>query len=299
MSQIPIIPLIPMLVGQKDAKVFSGDGWVVVEDQGSRDHMEDRHVASTFTWNDGRRRLDIFGVFDGHNGDAVSHHCRKHLAERVAAVLRTSATVPESVPRCLQRAFHEVDEHAAATPGVDAHAIGSTACVVIITQRHLWVANSGDSRAFLHTSDGAVVALSDDHKPTKTGERERILRAGGTISYADGSARVQGRLNLSRSLGDRSLRPYVICTPDVVHRPRPDPPAPHRGGGGGRGGGSEVGAGYVIIASDGIWDVLTNEQVAAIVDGRRKSITQGLLDVLTQARMRGSGDNVTIMYVSV
>lgn len=48
-------------------------------------------------------------------------------------------------------------------------------------------------------SGGKAYPLSTDHKPSLIQEKTRILRAGSTIS-AEG--RIDGNLNLSRSIGD-------------------------------------------------------------------------------------------------
>ena len=43
-----------------------------------------------------------------------------------------------------------------------------------------------------------MVALSDDHKPDNAAEKARIMAAGGFVE----ENRVNGSLNLSRSMGD-------------------------------------------------------------------------------------------------
>lgn len=72
--------------------------------------------------------------------------------------------------------------------------------VVLITQTHIFCANAGDSRSVLGRSSGAQMcfALSDDHKPDNAQEKARIEAAGGFVE----ENRVNGSLNLSRSLGD-------------------------------------------------------------------------------------------------
>ena len=57
----------------------------------------------------------------------------------------------------------------------------------------------------------AAVQLSDDHKPNRTDERNRIEAAGGVVVWA-GTWRVGGVLAVSRAFGDRLLKRYVVCT---------------------------------------------------------------------------------------
>ena len=66
------------------------------------------------------------------------------------------------------------------------------------------VANAGDSRIVL-SRGGKAIDLSVDHKPSLPGEIDRITKAGGWVSE---QGRINGNLNLSRSLGD--LR-YVVA----------------------------------------------------------------------------------------
>lgn len=102
---------------------------------------------------------------------------------------------------------------------------GCTAVVALVRGRELTVANAGDSRAVLCRGGRAgacallcgsqhlpmnpalcdawtAVPLSFDHKPNDEVERSRIHKAGGFIREANGHFRVNGNLNLSRSLGD-------------------------------------------------------------------------------------------------
>jgi protein phosphatase 1L len=81
--------------------------------------------------------------------------------------------------------------------------------------------------------------LSEDHKPSRNDEHDRIESDGGAVIWA-GTWRVSGVLAVSRAFGDRALKKFVISLPDVRH----DAMA----------GGEE----YVVLASDGLWDVIAN-----------------------------------------
>ena len=99
--------------------------------------------------------------------------------------------------------------------------------------------------------------LSDDHKPDNKEEKARIQAAGGFVE----DNRINGGLNLSRSLGDfdykneescSSNQQMVICQPEVrsVKRKQNDQ--------------------FLILACDGIWDCLTSEEC---VEQTRESLT--------------------------
>ena len=79
--------------------------------------------------------------------------------------------------------------------------VGTTACVVLLTQTEIYCANAGDSRAILGQGL-STFDLSDDHKPENEDELIRIEAAGCDVS--DG--RVAGKLSLSRAIGDLAYK---------------------------------------------------------------------------------------------
>ncbi|ORM42075.1 putative protein phosphatase 2C 58 [Babesia sp. Xinjiang] len=134
---------------------------------------------------------------------------------------------------------------------------GSTSVVMVVLGGEnpaILVANAGDSRAVL-CRGGCAVALSHDHKPQLREEGERIRRAGGSVT----NGRVDGNLNLSRSLGDLTFKQdhtlppaeqRISAMPDV----RICPLTPHDE--------------FVVLACDGIWDCKSNQQVVDFVRSR-------------------------------
>ncbi len=65
----------------------------------------------------------------------------------------------------------------------------------------------------------AAVPLSEDHKPNRIDERQRIESAGGVVVWA-GTWRVGGVLAVSRAFGDRLLKRYVVAMPDITEQVR-------------------------------------------------------------------------------
>lgn len=88
--------------------------------------------------------------------------------------------------------------------------------------------------------------LTSDHKPSNASEKERVELLGGRIIQY-GVLRVQGVLAVTRALGDFSLRPYVSNVPAVGFVELT---------------GREC---FVVLASDGLWDVLDHGDVAALL----------------------------------
>jgi serine/threonine protein phosphatase PrpC len=82
--------------------------------------------------------------------------------------------------------------------------------------------------------------MSVDHKPNSREERSRIEDAGGVVVWA-GTWRVGGVLAVSRAFGDRPLKRYVIPTPDIRDESLTQDDD------------------CLILASDGLWDVVSNQ----------------------------------------
>ncbi|XP_021720791.1 probable protein phosphatase 2C 24 isoform X2 [Chenopodium quinoa] len=196
--------------------------------------------------------LHYFGVYDGHGCSHVAMRCRERLHELVKEEL---VAVPEW-KLAMERSFSRMDKEAIAwndgvigncrcelqTPECDA--VGSTAVVAIVTPEKIIVANCGDSRAVL-CRNGKSFPLSDDHKPDRPDELNRIEEAGGRVIFWDG-ARVLGVLAMSRAIGDNYLKPYVSCEPEVTIMDR------------------TVDDDCLILASDGLWDVVSNDTACGV-----------------------------------
>ena len=204
---------------------------------------------------------------------------------------------------------------------------GSTAVAVMIHEgtvdednllhRTLISANVGDSLAILCKRDGSVVQLTRDHKPNDVMERHRIEASGGSVDWCgmsddDGSPiegtgvyRINGNLAVARAIGDRAEKPseVEISTYDIS--------------------GDRTGD-IILLVSDGLWDVMENEDVADFVRRKLQEVVvdaPGAFDegesvaleakqlrmqwkrvaelVVDEALQRGSTDNVSVVIIMV
>lgn len=218
--------------------------------------------------------LHFFGIYDGHGGSQASLYCKQRfhllLAEELSALdsahddhdeLGHELTTKwkKTMTDCFSKIDKEVggvcpngicDDEAlegTCTSCEDAIApenVGTTAVVAVVGSCQIVIANCGDSRAVL-SRGGKAIALSTDHKPEREDETSRIESAGGRVICWDGY-RVGGFLALSRAIGDRYLKRYVISEPEVTCVQR--------------GSEDEV----LILASDGLWDVLSNDYACEV-----------------------------------
>lgn len=86
---------------------------------------------------------------------------------------------------------------------------GITLTIPPTNARHvLYTANAGDARGVLCRA-GKAVRLTYDHKGSDKQEAKRIIDAGGFVM----SGRVNGVLAVTRSLGDSSMKEFVVGAP--------------------------------------------------------------------------------------
>ena len=94
---------------------------------------------------------------------------------------------------------------------------GTTATICLLRQNHeLVIGHVGDSVAIL-CRDGKAIRLTKDHHLDNTQEEDRVKSMGATVTCnGQGKPRVNGRLDMTRSIGDLDLKPYgVIAEPST------------------------------------------------------------------------------------
>ncbi|XP_065008148.1 probable protein phosphatase 2C 30 isoform X3 [Musa acuminata AAA Group] len=288
---------------------------------GRRRDMEDAvSIRPDFVGGDHRipARHHFFGVFDGHGCSHVASLCKDRMHEVVAEEVETLApcagTPSQAWRVAMERSFARMDSEAVdgggggggggGRPSPDCRCelqpprcehVGSTAVVAVIGPTRIVVANCGDSRAVL-CRNGAPIPISSDHKPDREDELQRIEAMGGRVIYWDG-ARVLGVLAMSRAIGDSYLKPYVVSEPEVTVTER------------------EEGDECLILASDGLWDVVSNETACGIArmclrgggddeeeegGGGGDALCSDAAILLTKlALARQSADNISVVVIDL
>ena len=180
----------------------------------------------------------FFSSFDGHAGSLASQYC----CDWISSYLTSDPSFPHDMCSAMKNSFAALDEDFLSTGSSD----GTTACVcVVLGGQRILCANAGDSRAIVVRKNGASLPLSKDHKPSCPEETKRITNLGGKVIYSGcGSWRLEGMLSVSRGIGDAALKKFITPDPDVYdYMLSPEDY-------------------FVVIASDGLWDVVDNDQVA-------------------------------------
>ncbi|GKY99829.1 hypothetical protein MPSEU_000936700 [Mayamaea pseudoterrestris] len=213
-------------------------------------------------------RMALFAVYDGHGqgGELVSQYTLAEMQRR----LERHETFPSDLHKAFVDTFHAIDEGLKSEPLIEPVYAGTTACVALLKENVLTLANAGDSRAVVARKrvDGKAgssksslfkaTALTVDQNPDLPEEMQRILSAGGYVTPAPApglSARVwldpgctQIGLAMARSIGDHAVSEVgVIATPVVttytVHADDE----------------------FLILASDGVWEFLSSQNAVDIV----------------------------------
>lgn len=201
--------------------------------------MEDAYDVSLDLMGDSC--LSMFSVFDGHGGSRAALLANQNFPRILAAEI--------SRRKCISEALHlsmiETDRL------LDMDLCGTTATCILMQRctGEIWSCFVGDTEAWLYTStDPEPLKLVEPHTPLRADERSRIERQGGIVSthFVTKNGRSIGRINgamaISRALGDKHLRQWVIPTPEIIRGKITDA------------------CEFLVLASDGLWDVLEPQE---------------------------------------
>ncbi|KAH9330019.1 hypothetical protein KI387_002127 [Taxus chinensis] len=260
-----------------------GRNYSVACKKGRREVMEDAFRATTDI--SGNSTTAFFGVFDGHGGRMAADFAAERLGQYIVDELGQGEG---DLEKAVRTAYLTTDE------AFSKKKISSGACCVttLIRDGRMVVANAGDCRAVL-SRNGIAEALTCDHRLEREDERQRIQDLGGYVDCHNGVWRAQGVLAVSRSIGDIHMKEWLSAEPEMKKL------------------NITSDCEFLILASDGLWDKVSNEEAVAIarpfcVEKEEtttrlceRSLMAACRKLVEVAVSRGSKDDVTVMIADL
>ena len=239
------------------------------------------------------KNINFYSIFDGHGGAHVSKYLKEKLANYF--IHKTVTEFPsknKSYNKYINKIYDYVQDKMTNFE-LPSKNCGSTALVIIYylknTDKYLKIINLGDCRAVICNENNIAIPLTKDHKPLSYDENKRILSCNGLITQDLGDdPRING-LSVSRSFGDLDAKPHVSHIPDIydydVNKEK-----------------------FIIMACDGVWDVLSNQDAVDFVLYALEKIKvnsnyiiknkKNIANLLgNYAIEKGSQDNISILII--
>ncbi|KAI0493633.1 hypothetical protein KFK09_023754 [Dendrobium nobile] len=249
------------------------------------------------------RNATFVGVYDGHGGPDAARFISDHLFLHLIRLARENGTISEDI---IRNAFSSTED------GFLAHvqrtrqlkpliaAIGSCCLVGLIWKGTLYVANLGDSRAVIGclSRSNNIIAdqLTSDHNASMEEVRQELRSLhpddSQIVVMKHGVWRIKGIIQVSRSIGDAYLKRPEFTVDSSLPRFRLSEPLRR----------AVLTAEpsiytrvlnpqdkFVIFASDGLWEQLTNQEAVEIVhkfprSGIARRLVRSALDVAAKKR---------------
>ncbi|XP_036988861.2 protein phosphatase 1K, mitochondrial [Artibeus jamaicensis] len=243
---------------------------------GKRKENEDRFDFAQLT-----EEVLYFAVYDGHGGPAAADFCHTHMEECIMDLLPKE----KNLETVMTLAFLEIDKaferHAHLSADATVLASGTTATVALLRDGiELVVASVGDSRAIL-CRKGKAIKLTTDHTPERKDEKERIKKSGGFVLWNSlGQPHVNGRLAMTRSLGDLDLKSSGVTAEPETKRIKLH----------------HADDSFLVLTTDGINFMVNSQEICDFVN-QCHAPSEAAHAVTEQAIQYGAEDNSTVIVV--
>ena len=250
----------------------------------------------------------FFGIFDGHGGKG----CSSFLQENLHTYIQDFSA--EGLKEAIIKSENEfLSKYAVDINNNLKDTSGSCGVMAIIKQNKLIIANIGDSRIILF-KNGKLFFQTEDHKPNNEKEKERIKNSGGQVYQSQSLIPIYqkinlpwrvlpGRLSVSRTFGDIQAKTEKFGGKSGVIIPSPDITEFDL----------DENYDFMVIGCDGIFDVISNEQIfdiwkIVIKEERYKNFENREIDInilcgdfadaiIKSSLFKNSYDNVSCIVV--
>eukprot|EP00298_Acanthocystis_sp_HF-20_P011143 c19251_g1_i2.p1 GENE.c19251_g1_i2~~c19251_g1_i2.p1 ORF type:complete len:335 (+),score=129.33 c19251_g1_i2:139-1143(+) len=215
------------------------------------------------------KNSSVFCVLDGHGKQGA--HASNLVKQKMGIFFENEENlklIASNPKEALRKCFEEAQTSLKGQT-IDFSLSGTTCNLVYLSGNHAICANAGDSRSIIvykSHNQTKIQELSIDHKPELPQEQQRIEAAGGRVEPVKdeldefiGPKRVWLKdqdtpgLMMTRSIGDFVAQSIgVIWEPEFIEYDLDFSQYP-----------------YLILASDGIWEFLSNEEVANLATSKK------------------------------
>jgi len=282
-----------MIVPSMEALGLSGDSTSVEKSQSEGSGVRSRPRGQPTL------PFGFFGVYDGHGGDKASEYvCENlHLQFLECANKMGDLSRVEELEESLRAAILKVEEKWLLHAEEIENCSGTTAAVVVVKDLNLIVGNVGDSEIIICGKDGKAITLTEVHNPKRNkSEGERIIQEGGVLFHDRVGHPVIHpsflSIAVSRAIGDWGFKSLnftkgkpsgIIPDPYITHLTlRPND---HR---------------FAVLACDGVWDVMSGQEVADFVIKKlneKTRVDEVVTELVNEAERKGSLDNITAVLL--
>ena len=211
----------------------------------------------------------VFVIADGMGGMARGEEASRMAADQMRAGLLARldpafGTHETHLPQTLEQVMRTVQDHVAAQNGDRADVMGTTLLAAVIAGHRIHYAHSGDSRAYVISPDRRITLMTRDQTlaQRKIDRGEDPVRATATHGHIlTNYIGIFGQL--SPEVSERSLGPGDI----------------------------------VLLCTDGLTDMVCDEEIADIVTGKITEADRTANDLIERANANGGRDNITVIVV--
>ena len=244
-----------------------------------RKDMEDFHYIKALLIK--KIACSYFGLFDGHSGKEVGMYLMENLHKILHQKIKEENINNEILKQIVINSFEQIDQEINLKNF--RNETGSTGTILLLykdpsspSNKSFLCANVGDSKAYLITKS-EMILLTKDHKCCDANEVKRIRDKGGIVFRE----RVFGTLMLTRSFGDKEMKKYgVLSTPDIYIK------------------NVEKDDLFIVIASDGVWDVVEENE---ILNMTKEGISSNDFSkkIVNLAKERDTHDNISCIVIKL
>lgn len=251
-----------------------------------REQMEDFHDFKIISLKN--YIFTYFSIFDGHTGTGVPMFLRdnyhKYLEEELKLISFTNdlESNNKKIIFSLKKSFEKIDKIIINNKNF-INENGSTGTIILLyrdpnnpTIKIILCANVGDSKGYIINKNN-IKQITIDHNCNNENEVSRIRGQGGIVF----NKRVFGSLMLTRSFGDKEFKQYgVLSEPDCFF--------------------TSIGENdlYVVFGSDGIWDVISKEDLFEL-SKKKMSSKEFAQKIIITSLKKGTRDNISCYVIKL